>query len=247
MTMSDTTSHAPAAACGRPAASAAPLAPSNFLGQLGATELADLEGIATLQRYSRGEYIYRARDSAANACLLRSGNVKIHQHSPSGREVILWFCLAGEIFGLAEVAQGGDRAVNAQACADSEVLAVPGARFRDFLATYPDVALLAMRVLSSRMRVLGEIFANLVSDDVNTRIAKLIVRLGAHYGTRIGKEIVLDIPLTHQEIADMVGTSRQTVTSSLGALNRLGVLSVNNHRICIESRELLGELAQESS
>ena len=161
------------------------------------------------------------------------------------REVILWFCLGGEIFGLAEVARGGERAVNAQACTDSELLAVPNARFRAFLAEHPCAALLTMQVLSSWMRVLGEIFVNLVSDDVNTRIAKLILRLSARYGTRVGREIFLNIPLTHQEIADMVGTSRQTVTSALSALKRRGVLSIDSHRIHIESEELLNELTQD--
>jgi CRP/FNR family transcriptional regulator len=210
------------------------------------TDLADLESVAVPQRFVRGAYIYRAGAPGSHAYLLRSGMVKIHQLSPTGREVILWFCLAGEIFGLAEVTRGGERAVNAQACTELELLAVPQARFREFLAGHPDAALLAMQVLSSRMRALGEIFVNLVSDDVNTRIAKLIVRLAAHYGTRVGKDIVLNIPLTHQEIADMVGTSRQTVTSSFSALNRQGVLSINNHRICIESQELLSELTHDT-
>ena len=101
-----------------------------------------------------------------------------------------------------------------------------------------------MQVLSSRLRVLGEMFVNLVADDVNTRIAKLILRLSARYGTRVGKEVFLNIPLTHQEIADMVGTSRQTVTSTLSVLKRQGVLSIDNHRIHIESEELLNELTQ---
>ena len=98
------------------------------------------------------------------------------------------------------------------------------------------------QVLSSRLRVLGEMFVNLVSDDVSTRIAKLILRLSARYGTRVGKEVFLNIPLTHQEIADMVGTSRQTVTTVLSTLKRQGVLSIDNRRIHIESEELLNEL-----
>lgn len=60
----------------------------------------------------------------------------------------------------------------------------------------------------------------------------------------MGREIFLNIPLTHQEIADMVGTSRQTVTSALGALRRQGVLSIDNRRIHIESEELLSGLTQ---
>jgi CRP/FNR family transcriptional regulator len=222
------------------------VAPSNFLAQLGADDFAGLLAIATVQHYGKGDFVFSSGAPGSNVYFLRSGKVKIHQLSPLGREVILWFCFAGEIFGLAEVARGGGRVVNAQACEASEVLAVAQDKFKDFLDHHPRIAMLSMQVLSSRLRVLGDMFVNLVADDVNTRIAKLILRLSARYGTRVGKEVFLNIPLTHQEIADMVGTSRQTVTSALSALKRRGVLSIDSHRIHIESEELLNELTQHS-
>ena len=228
----------PAAADAADAASTL-VAPSNFLAQLGVDDYAGLLRIATVQHYGKGNFIFRSGTPGNNVYFLRRGKVKIHQLSPLGREVILWFCFPGEIFGLAEVARGGGRVVNAQACEPSEVLAVSHEKFRDFLEGHPRVAMLSMQVLSSRLRILGEMFVNLVADDVNTRIAKLILRLSARYGTRVGKEIFLNIPLTHQEIADMIGTSRQTVTSALSAFKRQGVLSIDNHRIYIESEELL--------
>lgn len=220
------------------------VAPSNFLAQLEGDDLAGLLAIATAQHFRKGEYVFRAGAPGSNVYFLRSGKVKITQLSPLGREVILWFCFPGETFGLAEVARGGGRVVNAQACELSEVLAVPQDRFRAYLDDRPRIAWLSMQVLSSRLRVLGEMFVNLVADDVNTRIGKLILRLSARYGTRVNGEIFLNIPLTHQEIADMVGTSRQTVTSALGVLKRQGVLSIDNRRIHIESEELLAGLAQ---
>jgi CRP/FNR family transcriptional regulator len=218
------------------------VAPSNFLAQLDSDAADALLAIATVQHYDRNDFVFRSGAPGKNVYFIRSGKVKIHQLSPLGREVILWFCFPGEIFGLAEVAQGGGRVVNAQACDASEVLAVTEERFRDYLGRYPRVAMLSMRVLSSRLRVLGEMVVNLVSDDVGTRIAKLILRLSARYGTRMGKEIFLNIPFTHQEIADMVGTSRQTVTTTLSSLKRQGVLSIDSRRIHIESEELLSEL-----
>ena len=218
------------------------VAPSNFLAQLGPKDYAALLEIATVQHFGKGDFVFRSGAPGSNVYFLRSGKVKIHQLSPLGREVILWFCFPGEIFGLAEVARGGGRVVNAQACEVSEVLAVSQEKFRDYLERHPSLAMLSMQVLSSRLRVLGEMFVNLVSDDVSTRIAKLILRLSARYGTRVGKEVFLNIPLTHQEIADMVGTSRQTVTSVLSSLKRQGVLSIDNRRIHIESEELLNEL-----
>jgi CRP/FNR family transcriptional regulator len=220
------------------------VAPSNFLAQLLPGDHADLVAIARSQHYQKGDLVFRAGAPGHHVYFLRSGKVKIYQLSPLGREVILWFCFPGEIFGLAEVARGGGRVVNAQACDQSEVLAVSQEQFKGFLMNHPQTALLSMQVLSSRLRILGEMFVNLVSDDVNTRIAKLILRLSARYGTRVGKEIFLNIPLTHQEIADMVGTSRQTVTSTLSTLKKQGVLSIDNHRIHIESEELLNEMTQ---
>lgn len=215
------------------------VAPSNFLAQLDSRDYADLVALAKLQQFAKGDFVFRAGAPGSNVYFLKSGKVKICQPSPLGREVILWFCFPGEIFGLAEVARGGGRVVSAQACEQSEVLAIAHEQFKSFLAGHPQTALLSMQVLSSRLRILGEMFVNLVADDVSTRIAKLILRLSARYGTRVGKEIFLNIPLTHQEIADMIGTSRQTVTSALSALKRQGVLSIDNHRIRIESEELL--------
>lgn len=221
-----------------------PVAPSNFLAQLSEQDARDLVAMGSVQHFPKGAAVFRAGDPGRNVYFLRKGRVKIYQLSPLGREVILWFCFSGEIFGLAEVARGGGRVVDAEACEASEVIAVAQDQFKSFLRSHPEAALLCMQVLSSRLRILGEVLVNLVSDDVNTRIAKLILRLSARYGTRIGKKIYLTIPLTHQEIADMVGTTRQTVTSALSQLKRQGVLSIDSHRIHIESKELLNELTQ---
>lgn len=215
------------------------VAPSNFLAQLDAEDYSALTSLAKLQSYARGDFVFRAGAPGNSVYFLQSGKIKISQPSPLGREVILWFCFPGEIFGLAEMARGGFRVVNAVASTPSEVLAVSHEQFRNFLARHPNTSLLSMQVLSSRLRILGEMLVNLVADDVNTRIAKLILRLSARYGTRVEKEIFLNIPLTHQEIADMIGTTRQTVTSALSELKRRGILSIDNHRIHIESEELL--------
>jgi CRP/FNR family transcriptional regulator len=223
------------------------VAPSNFLAQLDPEDYSALTSLAKLQSYARGDFVFRAGAPGNNVYFLQSGKIKISQPSPLGREVILWFCFPGEIFGLAEVARGGFRVVNALASAPSEVLAVSHEQFRSFLARHPNTALLSMQVLSSRLRILGEMLVNLVADDVNTRIAKLILRLSARYGTRVEKEIFLNIPLTHQELADMIGTSRQTVTSALSDLKKRGILSIDNHRIHIESEELLSLMGQATS
>lgn len=217
-------------------------APTDFIQQLDAAELAALESLGRQERFARNDFIFSAGGPGRTVYFLRSGRVKISQPSAPGREVILWFCLPGEIFGLAEVARGGGRSVSALACESCEVLCVAQDHFKAFLEARPRLALLSMQVLSSRLRVLGDMLAKLVSDDADTRIAKLILRLAARHGVRRGTDVVLTLPLTHQEIADMIGATRQTVSTSLGNLKRRGVLSIDSHRLVIESEELLAGL-----
>jgi len=222
------------------------LASSDVLAQIGEQDLQALFSLGKTQHHPKGDFIFHAGSAGSHVYFLRRGRVKIYQLSPVGREVILWFCFMGEMFGLAEVSRGEERVVNAQACEDSETLCIPKEQFHAFLESHPKIALLIMHVLSCRLRVLGEVLVNLASDDVNTRLAKLILRLGARYGKRVGTEIHLDIHLTHQEMADMIGATRQTVTSALGRLKRQGILSMGNRRILIESEELLNELTHAS-
>ena len=223
-----------------------PPPPSDFLGNLAAMDREALFALGHHRTYPKGGFVFRVADACAHAYFLESGRVKIYQPSESGREVILWFCLTGEIFGLAEVARGGGgRVVSAVACEQSTVLAVSQEVFKEFVAARPAAALLSMQVLSSRLRGLSDMLVNLVSDDADIRIAKLILRLGARYGRRDRGSIHLDLSLTHQEIADMVGTTRQTVTSTLSRLRKQGVLSIDTHRIHIESEELLTGLTHD--
>ncbi len=217
-------------------------APSNVLEQVDKCDLQDLLAAGKVRQYSRGEYIFSAGDSSDNVYFLQSGQIKVFQITAEGRQIILWFCFCGEVFGLAEAVHGSGRILSAQACESCAVLCVPRKEFNAYAEKHGRAALVMMRVLACRARVLGDMLVNLVNDDVNTRITKLILRLSALYGIRTGNEVHLNIRMTHQEIADMVGSSRQTVTKILGQLQGNGLLSIRNHRIRIHSPELMPEL-----
>ncbi len=223
------------------------ISPSNFLGML---DPGDREALAALcQRHACGrhEFVFRVGAPADRVYLLREGRVKIFGLSGTGKETILWFCFPGEMFGLAEIARGQQREVYAQACTDCEYDSIPQAKFKQFLATRPGTAMAVLELFSCRLRVLGEMLQALTADDVTTRVTKLLLRLAARYGRTLDGEICLDIPLTHQEMADMVGATRQTVTAVLNDLKRLGALRIENHLIWIKQAELLERMARNPS
>ena len=211
---------------------------------------ADQEALTALaQRHTcqRHDYIFRVGDAADRVYLLREGRVKIFGLSGSGKETILWFCFPSELFGLAEITRGQNREVSAQACTDCEYESIPQASFKQFLTERPSATLAVLELFSCRLRVLGDMLQALTADDVTTRVVKLLLRLCARYGRPMHRGICLDIPLTHQEMADMVGATRQTVTAVLNDLKRLGALRIENHLIWIEQAELLERMARNSS
>lgn len=215
---------------------------TDFLARLSNSDAEDLIQASQRKLFAKNELIFKAGDAGRHVYFLQQGRVKIYQPAQDGKDVILWFCFAGDMFGMAEVAQGGGRIVHAQACEASEVLVLSQTGLTEYLQTHAAAALLIMQVLAGRLRALGDIVVNLINDDVRTRIIKLIMRLATRHGVQAGQDIHLNIQLTHQEIADMVGTTRQTVTSVLSQLKRQGLMHLENRRIRIDSMELLDEM-----
>jgi len=215
------------------------VAPLDFLTKLSAKHRAELKAIARPCSFAKNDLIFGAGSPGRDVFILVEGRVKIYQLSDCGRKVILWFCFPGELFGLAESAHVRPREVFAQACTESHVLVVDEKDFKGFLAAHSGASLLVIELLATRLRVAGEMLLNVSSDDVMTRLIKLITRLNTVYGKRLEHESYLDIHLTHQDMADMIGASRQTVTMTLGLLRREGVLRIENHRLHIPDVELL--------
>jgi len=205
----------------------------DFISGLCERDHHDLLSIASRRHLHKGALIFQAGDLSTHVYLLATGRAKIFHTSPAGKELLLWFCFPGEIFGLAEVFQDAKRQASAQVCEHSMLLSIAREDFRDFVEQRPAVAHQVIDVLCSRVRDLGAMMQEFVANDVAGRIVTLLSRLMSRYGRRIGNEVCLDVHITHQEMADMIGTTRQTVTSTLSTLKRSGALNFRNRRIYI--------------
>ena len=218
------------------------LVPWNVLEQLSAADLAALDKTGSTRRLAKGDYVFRPGENANGVYFLKNGKIKVSQPVSSGKEVILWFCFGGDIFGLAEAAQHGEREVSARACEDSEILSIAQPRFHEFLFAHPTVMFLLLQVMASRLRCLSETLANVAGEQVHTRLARLMLWLCARYGRREGASVVMNVHLTHQEIADMIGATRQTVTTLMGDWRRQGILEIHDHFIHVINKQQLGSL-----
>lgn len=209
--------------------------PLNLLSRMTAEEQSHLYAIARQREFRKKELIVRAAAPSRHVYVLLKGRVRIYRLSPVGKKVIFWFCLPGEPFGLADQLNSGVHKVYAEACDSAEALAIERKQFRQFLVEHPRLSIDVLDLMSYRLCALGDMLINLSSDDVTTRVVKLLARLSSLYGRQAGNESCLDIPLTHQEIADMVGTARQTVSTILGQLKCKGLVRTQGRSIYIQA------------
>lgn len=197
---------------------------------------------SSIHCFNKGEYVFQAGASKKNFFLLISGRVKLYRVSSLGREVTQWFCFPGEAFGLSELQTKNQQSIYAQCCEQSEVLAIPINQFSRFIKQSPDIALQIIEQLSLRLKIAGDTLLNVTSDDVKTRLIKLISRLNARFGIEYQKGILIDVVLTHKEIADMIGACRQTVTTALGELKESGDITTIDHQFFIPSMKAFEHL-----
>lgn len=215
---------------------------TDFLGQLSEIHRDALLARATRHRLRKGEFIFRAGDSGDAVFILLAGRVKTYKIAPNGKEVILWFSFPGEMFGFVETPHNKGRMVNIQTCESTEIARIPGADFRNTISTHAEISQLCVRVVASRLGMLANRLVYLMNDNAEARIAKFLLDLVAHHHDPASDEEHL-IDLTHQEIANISGVQRQTVTRILGKFSRRGALSMRYRHISIHDYDLLARYA----
>lgn len=218
------------------------MTPTDFLGKLEPHVRDALLDQARRRRLKKGEYAFRVGDEGNSAFLLLHGRAKTYKVSPEGRDTILWFCYPGELFGIAAHPHALGRMVSVQACEPSEICEITQTRFDSFLDAHPVAAKLCLQAVAYRLGMLASRLVRLTADDAAARVAKLLIDLTVRYIDGHGAEAPV-VGITHQEVADITGVQRQTVTRIIGELTTCGALRARYRKIIITDRRRLAEYA----
>lgn len=196
---------------------------------------AQIKELCIITRYKKAnkhEIIYFADDPVQRIYLLKKGMIKIVESDPDGREVIKDLIQKGDIFGELSLSGSGGTSEYAQAIS-SEVL-ICSFKLEDFervLAQDPHISLKFSKFIGFKFKRLQSRYSNLVFKDVRQRILEFMHEWAENEGTPRGPELVLANYLTHQDIAQLVCTSRQTVTQTLNQLEAEGRLTYSRQEI----------------
>ena len=226
---------------------------ADFLSSLSPKETSSLLQRAKTIELEQRDLLFEAGDRSDNVFIVGRGCIKLFQLSLTGRQTILWFGFRGEIFGIAELLNGTNREIFAEANVASTVYSISQPDFLDFLRTHPQASMRAIGILSARVRTLGLSLVDIATDDVETRLARLLLRFAA-ISTKTEctdceteDEICVNVRVTHQDLANLIGASRQTVTTILAKLRKHGTLRTVDHHIHILQLDRLKRMTEFST
>ena len=208
-------------------------------------ELRELERITRMVKYRKSDPVYVPGEPSDVVYLLKKGRVKISRLSEDGREVTLAILDAGEIFGEVEALDAVPRESMVQALEPVTICEISREDFCRYLHTYPEVGGRVFKLTRGRLRQIETRVSDLVFKSAPARLARLLLTLCETMGERVADEedvIQLQVRLSHQNLANLIGTSRETVSSLIGQFARHGLLRQQNRYIFILDRERLSRV-----
>src|SRR5450755_401335 len=164
---------------------------------------------------SRGEHLFAEGDAGDKLYVILDGKIKLTRAAPDGRENLLSVHGPGEMFGELSLFDPSPRTASATAITDTTLAGLAHDALRSWLATRPDVAMHMLGALAQRLRRINDIKADLVFTDVPGRVAKALLDLAGRFGVQQETGIQVNHDLTQEELAQLVGASRETVNKAL--------------------------------
>lgn len=198
-----------------------------------------------LVRFEQGEILFIQEDPAEVFYVLVEGRIKLSQLTTEGDQVTLHYLSPGEAFGIIAVLREINYPVTAQAVEDCTCLAWSEKKMKNWIITYPQVALNSIRILSKFILNFQDRIRELSTERVERRIARSLLRLAMHGGKQTKDGITLGFKLTRQDIAEMSGTTLYTVSRTLSKWEGLGLVDCRYTSIMIREPHELTNIAED--
>ena len=196
------------------------------------------------RKFKKGESIYVPEDSADRIYFIREGRVKIGNYSGGGKEITKIILGEGEVFGELALIGKTKRRDFAVALDDVLVCIMTVEEMKSMMKSYNGLSMFIMNMMGSRVVEMEQRLESMVFKDSKTRIIEYLIQMVDKKGQRVGYEMLVRRFLTHQEIANLTATSRQTVTTVLNDLRNRNILTFNRRRLLVRDMDLLKAEAQ---
>ena len=217
---------------------------ATFLERLSMEEITFLRSRGTTLRVKKGDGIFFQGETHESIFLIENGRVRSYCTGPSGRELTLAYWTPGHFVGGPEVF-GGLHLWSGEAMEDCRLLALSGPVVRDLVERMPSFAVCLIDGLVAKGKCYSQLVQMLGTRSVSQRLAQLLTILGQVHGREEGLGLLIDRRVTHDQLADIVGSTRQWVTTTLDRWQKEGIIALDGRRIVILQQDRLANLSVE--
>lgn len=208
-----------------------------FFSLLSEQELNLIDKIAGERKYKKGEYIFFEGEAGDKFFIIKEGQVKLTKMIKNGDEQILNIFSDNDIIAEIVAFDKGSYPASAVTMTDSKLIVFDQSELENLILKHPSIGLKLLREMSGRLRRAQQNVRDLALKDSSARVAGLLLFLAKKYGEEKNGNIVLDISLTQQELASMIGSSRETVSRSLKEFESKGLIKTSRKKILIYQPE----------
>jgi CRP/FNR family transcriptional regulator, cyclic AMP receptor protein len=189
-----------------------------------------------LVRHAHGQNVFHQGLRHAGIYVIESGRVRTYFTGPSGRDITLAYWTPGHFVGGPELFGEGVHIWSGMAVGDTQTLFLDGPSLRQLMNDLPGLAVCLVEGLVHKGRCYSELLQVLATQSVEERLWQLLQNLGCLYGRRENGFLVVDRHFSHEELASMVGATRQWVTMTLRRLQKQGLVAVHGRRLAVLDR-----------
>ncbi len=210
-------------------------------------DVADVEAISSefeIMEVSRGQILFHEGEPGDSLYIVLSGKVKLGRRASDGRENLVAVMGPADQFGELSLFDPGPRTATAVVVTDGRVARLPKAALQKWVEERPRIAMQLLRVVARRLRRTNTMLADLIFVDVPGRVAKQLLQLAQRFGSVEGGQLRVTHDLTQEELAQLVGASRETVNKALADFAGRGWLRLEGKSVVILDRERLSRRAR---
>jgi CRP/FNR family transcriptional regulator len=192
----------------------------------------------------RGERLFAEGDTGDKLYIILSGKIKLTKAAPDGRENLLSVHGPGEMFGELSLFDPIPRTSSATAVTNAQLAGIAHDDLRTWLSTRPEVAMHMLQALAQRLRRINDVKADLVFTDVPGRVAKALLDLSERFGVQTPDGVQVNHDLTQEELAQLVGASRETVNKALADFAARGWIQLAAKSVLVTDTDRLRKRAR---
>jgi CRP/FNR family transcriptional regulator, nitrogen oxide reductase regulator len=207
--------------------------------------LAEIRAAGQVKSIGAGSVFFREGEPASSFFVLETGSVKLTQLTPEGHQVVMRLLGAGDAFGGVAAFGGAVYPVAAEAVTDSVALEWPGTVMAKLMERHPRLAINAVRFVAERLYQLQVQYRQLSTERVERRVARALLRLVKQAGRPIESGVLIDLPLSRDDIAQMTGTTLYTVSRIISRFESEDLLEAGRQRMVIRNPRQLLKIADD--